>query len=368
MPFVTEKKPYIIAEIGSSHLGSIQKAQKLIETAAKCGADCVKFQIIYADELLHPNTGFVNLPTGNIRLYDRFKELEVDFSFYKQCKIACDTLQIDFAASPFGIKSFAQLLTLEPALIKIASPELNHTPLLEYIVKNFPRKETPLILSSGVSKIQDIEKALSITKKIKHRALLHCVTSYPAPEIDYNLKILPSLSSIFDINIGISDHTLHPYLIPVLSCAYGSKIIEKHICLEKDGDGLDDPVALNPKDFLTMIKKIHEAILFLPQDIILHLKKEFGSDLIDKIAGNGKKILAPSEKENYNKTNRSIHFMRQMKAGEKITEKDIAVLRTEKVLTCGLHPDFYTTVLNQHLVRDALNGEGLQWCHLLKNL
>ncbi|MGL4981899.1 MAG: N-acetylneuraminate synthase family protein [Treponemataceae bacterium] len=362
---ISSQNPYIIAEIGTAHLGSLEKAKKLIAAAAESGADCVKFQIVYADEILHPQTGFVALPTGNIRLYDRFKELEVDFSFYEECKRLCDEHSIDFAASPFGIRSYTQLVSLQPALVKIASPELNHIPLLEYIAQTEQQKTLPLFLSSGVSKLKDIEAALDILSPVENLALLHCVTSYPAPETDYNLKILPNLSRIFGISVGVSDHSLHPYLIPVLSVMQGGTIIEKHICLSKMDDGLDDPVAITPKDFSLMVKIIRSTTAMTTADILNMLKTEFTERYIDQILGSGRKILAPSERENYERTNRSIHFLRDMTVGETITEKDISVLRTEKLLTVGLHPKYYSKIMGKTIVRDAKDGEGVQWEHLI---
>ena len=180
----------IIAEIGTGHGGNIGKAKDLIDAAAESGADCAKFQIVYADEILHPDTGFVNLPGGKIRLYDRFRELEVKADFYAEIAAYCEKKGLIFLASPFGLKSLSELEALNPPCIKIASPELNHFPLLRATAAT----RRPIVLSSGVSRLGDIERALESTADTPERVLLHCDTSYPAPEEEYNLSVLESLS------------------------------------------------------------------------------------------------------------------------------------------------------------------------------
>lgn len=360
--------PFIIAEVGTAHGGSFEEAQKLIDAAAAAGADCVKFQIVYAEEILHPETGFVDLPGGKIRLYDRFKELEVPKNFFYKCKDYCQTCGVGFCASPFGIESFNDLMAMRPFAVKIASPELNHTPLLSHIASHCG--ETPLILSSGVSKLKDIEKALETIEAAQHGrnkseiALLHCVTSYPAPATDYNLRLLENLSAIFGISCGVSDHSLDPILVPVLATASGACIIEKHICLDKNAGGLDDPVALPPDDFEKMVKAVRKAENMPKSEVILELSERFGSETVSKCLGDGIKRLAKSEEANYTRTNRSIHFLRDMQQGQKITSDDVAILRTEKVLEPGIEPHYIDQVIGSFLTKDAKAGEGLNWKHL----
>lgn len=356
----------IIAEIGTSHGGSLEKAKKLIDCAVENGADWVKFQWVYADEILHPNTGFVKLPTGNIRLYDRFKELEVEPSFFEECAKYTHEKGAKFTCSPFGIRSLEELMKINPDAIKIASPELNHIPLLKKLAEIRKTKNIPVIISSGVSKLCDIEKALEILGR-ENITLLHCITFYPAPEEEYNLNLIPNLSKIFGVNVGVSDHSLDPILVPSIACALGATMIEKHITLSKGTDGLDDPVALNGEQFGFMSHSIHQCEAVFRQygenakDYILNQLKGEYEERIDKILGDGVKKLSESESVNYGRTNRSLHFMRSMKKGEKITEKDIGVLRTEKVLSVGLHPEFFDNVIGATLVRDVEDGSGVLW-------
>lgn len=370
---------FIIAEIGTSHEGSLKKAKQLVDCAVESGADAVKFQWVYADEILHPDTGFVKLPTGNIRLYDRFKQLECDSSFYAEMLDYAHSKNVKFVCSPFGVKSLCELLRINPDYVKIASPELNHFPMLEYLAeyratqKKNGKNPVPVIVSSGVSKLKDIEEALSIlgTENI---SLLHCITSYPAPESEYNLKLITNLKNIFGVETGVSDHSLDPMLVPVLSVVCGGTVIEKHITLSRQTSGLDDPVALEGEQFALMVHSVHQTEALLNrygkekgwEIAFSQLKESFAPEKIISCLGDGIKKLAPAEEQNYGRTNRSLHFMRALKKGEKITLSDIGVLRTEKVLTPGISPEFLSLVVGSILTKDVENGSGVQFEDFIK--
>jgi len=368
----------IIAEIGTSHEGSIVKARELVDAASEAGADCIKFQWVYADELLHPDTGFVKLPTGNIPLYQRFKQLECDFDFYKQLLDYSHSKGCSFCCSPFGLRSLKELLSLEPDYVKIASPELNYIQLLTFLAdyrnkqQERGEKPVPVILSSGVSKLKDIEKALDITGT-EAVGLLHCITSYPAPEEEYNLSLITNLKNIFGIEAGVSDHSLSPILVPALSIACGGNLIEKHITLSKKTSGLDDPVALEPEDFALMVHVVHQSQVTIKhygpelgrKRIIEQIGEEFGAEKVEAVLGSGIKSLAPAEKDNYGRTNRSLHFLHAMKKGDFVKAEDIGILRTEKILTPGIAPDFYDEIIGGKLVCDVESGSGVQWSNFI---
>ena len=367
---MTQSNVNIIAEIGTSHEGSIEKARELVDAAAWAGADTIKFQWVYADEILHPDTGFVKLPTGNIRLYDRFKQLECPVSFYREMVDYVHSKGCKFCCSPFGLRSLAELLELKPDYVKVASPELNHFPMLKALAQYREKvgaAEVPVILSSGVSKLEDIKNAVDIVGT-DNVSLLHCITSYPAPENEYNLKVIKTLASQFEIECGVSDHSLDPVLVPVLSVACGGTVIEKHITLSRETMGLDDPVALEPEQFALMVHTVHQTEATFRhygsevgmERTIEQLGEQFGKERVTAVLGDGVKRLAPAEEANYGRTNRSLHFMRDMKKGEVIGEGDVAVLRTEKVLTPGLTPDWLDKVVGAKLARDVTSGAGVQ--------
>lgn len=369
----------IIAEIGTSHEGDAEKAKRMIDECAESGADCAKFQWVYADEILHPKTGFVNLPTGKIPLYERFRQLECPVSFYKEMLDYTHSKGMKFCCSPFGLRSLKELLSLNPDYVKIASPELNHYPMLKGLAsyrleqKSRGEKPVPVILSSGVSKMEDIVKAVEILGK-EDVSLLHCITSYPAPETEYNLRIISTLKKKLGIEMGVSDHSLDPVLVPVLSVACGGTIIEKHITLSKKTKGLDDPVALEGEQFALMVHCVHQAEAALKRygekgfEYVTNQLSENagdgGKEKTEAILGDGIKRLAFSEEANYGRTNRSLHFMRDMKKGEVISEKDVAVLRTEKILTPGISPEYLEKVIGATMVTDAEDGEGVTFDYI----
>lgn len=370
--FVTENQIMeIIAEIGTSHGGDISKAKELIETAVGAGADWVKFQWVYAEEILHPQTGYVNLPTGRIRLFDRFRELEVGQKFFRECLEFTHSLGAKFMCTPFGVRSLCELMEIKPDAVKIASPELNHIPLLESLAEFRKSGKIQVVMSSGVSKLRDIEKAIEITGT-ENATLLHCITFYPAPEDEYNLSVIPNLSRIFGIPCGVSDHSLDPVLVPSLAAAVGATMIEKHITLSKETDGLDDPVALTGEQFALMNHCVRQCEAVIRQygenagDYIKkQLREEYGGR-IEKVLGSGTKRLAAAESANYGRTNRSLHFLRDMKSGERVAESDIGVLRTEKELLPGITPEFLGTVAGAILTRDVPSGKGVEFEDFMK--
>jgi len=370
----------IIAEIGTAHGSSLEKAKELIDGAAKAGADAVKFQWVYADEILHQNTGFVLLPGGKIPLYDRFRQLEVSADFFASARDYAHSKNMLFACSPFGVRSLKELIEIKPDIIKIASPELNHFPMLEALKSAIDNGlETPVVISSGVSKLGDIEKALDVldfdseSESAKQFTLLHCITSYPAPESEYNVRLVKTLKDIFGINTGISDHSLDPVLVPVLSTVMGGTCIEKHITLSKKTDGLDDPVALEIDEFSNMVYSVNQTKAILKRYgeeegariAIKQMQDLYGEEKVSAVLGSGVKRLAKSESANYGRTNRSLHFLHDMKKGEIIKESDISVLRTEKVLTPGLSPEYLSTVVGCVLTSDVSSGSGVEWGNLL---
>ena len=353
----------IIAELGTSHGADPVRAKELIEAAAEAGADCIKFQIVYAREILHANTGEVELPGGKIRLFDRFKELEVAPSFFAEMKEKVEEKGLIFLCTPFGLQSARELRELRPECVKIASPELNYSALIREIASY----NLPTLLSTGVSKLGDIEEALSIMDEnldIKENGrppvcLLHCVTAYPAPERDYNLRVLKSLASVFGVPMGVSDHSLDPSLVPALATAMGTAVIEKHFCISRSDNGLDDPIALPPEEFAQMVQAVRRAEKAGSDATIEAMCLEHGNDLVESVLGDGIKRLAPSEKANYTRTNRSIHALRDINEGETIERDMFACLRTEKILTPGLSPYWEEQIIGLKARRFIPAGKGI---------
>ncbi len=345
------EKTFVIAEIGTAHNGDIHKATELIHAARDAGADCVKFQYVIAKEIIHPLTGNVSLPGGSIPLYDKFKALERNPDFYAKLKKETEKSGLTFLCTPFGLRSAEILQEMKVDAIKIASPELNHYPLLDSI------QDYPLIISTGVSTLGDIDRALSHCPD--ETAILHCITAYPAPETEYNLKVLPNLQHIFNKPVGISDHSLDPVLVPALAASMKAYAIEKHITLSNKGTGLDDPIALSPRNFSLMCRNIREAEKGGYNETLEKMIYMFGAEKVFTTLGNGKKELAPCERKNYKTTNRSIMAIDTIKKGTPFSYKNIALLRSEKSLSPGLNPDFLDLILHKSAALDIENGRGI---------
>lgn len=352
--------PEVIAEAGTSHGGDLGRARELIQAAAEGGAQTVKFQYVLAREIIHPLTGEVPLPGGSLSLYERFEALERPPEFYAALKEACEKQKVRFLCTPFGPESLARLREIGLERIKIASPELNHLPLLEEAAA----AGLPLLLSTGVSRLTDIEEAFTRVPRGKV-TLFHCITSYPAPEEEYNLRLIPALSQIFGCPVGISDHSRDPLLVPLTAAALGATAIEKHITLSRRDSGLDDPIALEPKELAALTAELARHGGEEPAKLLSGLEKEWGRDRIHKLLGTGRKELAPSERPHYGRTNRSLHIMQDLPAGHRLRPEDVALLRTEKVLRPGLHPRYLPLVLGKFLSRAVPAGEGLLWEDLL---
>lgn len=346
----------VVAELGTGHLGSLVRARELVEAAADSGADCAKFQLVYADEILHPRSGAVDLPTGRVELYRQFRDLERPAEFYADLKRCTEARGLLFLCSPFGVRSARELRAMGVAALKIASPELNHFPLLAEVAG----WGLPLFVSSGVSTLGDIERALDLVGRAR-TVLLHCITAYPAPEDEYNVALLASLAAVFGVEVGLSDHSLDPVLVPALAVLHGARVVEKHFTLSRSGEGLDDPIALEPAAFARMVAAIRAVEAAGPADALSRLEHEYGAARVRAVIGTGVKELAPSERANYRRTNRSIHAIAAIAAGEVIGPDRVAVLRTEKVLRPGLGPEFLPFVVGRRAAHDIPAGEGVGW-------
>jgi sialic acid synthase SpsE len=316
--------------------------------------------MVYADEILHPNTGEVPLPGGRVRLYDRFKQLEMPVDFFAEMKERGEKKGLLFLCTPFGIQSARDVRALNPAALKIASPELNYTALLREIASY----NLPVFLSSGVSKLSDIEEALSALSNAPV-CLLHCVTAYPAPPREYNLRALRSLSAVFGVPTGVSDHSMDAALVPSVAAAVGAAAIEKHFCLSRKDSGLDDPIALDPNDFAVMVKAVREtegaAAERGTRAALEEIKRERGEDMVEAVLGDGVKRLASSEEANYTRTNRSLHALCDIREGEIIARDMIACLRSEKALRPGLPPSWEEKIIGRRARAFIPAGEGVRF-------
>ena len=355
---------FIIAEAGTSHQGNLENAFKIIKAVKKTGADCIKFQYIIANEIVHPRSGLISLPGGKTDLYKKFLQLERNIEFYSQLKTMAESEGLSFLCTPFGIRSARALQDLKVKLYKIASPEVNHLFLLQEIA----RYKLPVLLSCGVSLLSDIERALTILDN-NIVTLLHCITQYPSPEEQYNLNILPHLSCLFGVSVGVSDHTLDVSLIPEIAVALGAVVIEKHFTLKQENGGLDDLIALEPDQFSYLgnqVREVEETRNRMDTIKAINIiEQKHGIDRVKAVLGTGEKLLAKAEETNYKTSNRSLLFIRDAEAGATLSENLVAPLRSEKNLKPGLSPFHWPTVKGHKINKMVKSGEALQWNHLI---
>ena len=298
--FDNPKHVFIIAEAGSnwksnSRKKDLMKAKKLIDVAAECGANAVKFQTYSSESVYIPNAGKSKyLTKSGIKksINEIFKEFSMPHEMLKQLQNYCHKKKILFMSTPFSIKD-AKAVDPYVEIHKIASYELNHVPLLKYVAKT----KKPVLISTGASNIDEVDFALSVLKKYgaKKIGIMQCTAKYPAPINSLNLSVIPMLKLRYRLPVGLSDHSIDPVLAPLIAYGSGATIIEKHFTLNKNDNGPDHFFALNPTELRTMVSSIRYA---------------------EKTYGSGEKTILPEEKELRKFAVRAIHAIKNIEKGE----------------------------------------------------
>ena len=308
---VNINKTFIIAEAGVNHNGSLKKALKLIDVAVAAGANAIKFQTFRAENLA---TDFA--PKAD---YQKFKSLKKETQFqmlknleftdfmHKTCLKECKRKKIIFISSAFDIESLNYLKNLKLSYFKVPSGEITNIPYLKVLGK-FKKK---IILSTGMSSISEIKKALKIlitngTKK-NNITLMQCTSAYPAPYEEINLNTIDTLKRIFKLSIGFSDHSLGVQA-SIAATALGAKIIEKHLTLSKKLKGPDHKASLDPKEFKFMVQSIR---------------------IVEKTLGDKIKKITKSEKKNIKIIRKSIVAKKNIKRGDKFSKENITTKRPQ---------------------------------------
>lgn len=252
-------KPFIIAEIGTN-FKNIQEAKKMILISSQSGADAVKFQTYKAETLAIPDATFPDDSGKIISQYDYFKKTELSeknhyilFKYAKKHKIL-------FISTPSSKEDVDFLDSLGVPAFKTGSDDLTNLSLLKYIAE----KKKPMIISTGMSTIQDIKKSIDIIRKTGNNKIifLHCTVGYPAKFEDVNIRSIKVLQKKFNYPIGFSDHTFG-FIAPILATSFGSCIIEKHVSIDKSRGGPDNDVAIDIRHLKHMIKAINKAYVSL---------------------------------------------------------------------------------------------------------
>ena len=324
------KKTLIIAEAGVNHNGDLELAKKLIETAALAGADLVKFQTFSADRQVTraaSKAHYQALTTDNRESqHAMLKRLELSEAMHTELIAHCKTCGIGFFSTAFDIESIDFLLNLGQSTFKIPSGEINNLPYFRHIGS----LQKPLIMSTGMSTLGDIESALDVLElsgTVRSQiTVLHCTTEYPTPMAEVNLRAMQSIASAFNVAVGYSDHS-SGIEVAIAAVAMGATVIEKHFTLDRNLPGPDHQASLEPDELRAMVSAIRNIELAL---------------------GNGIKSMTPSETKNKPIARKSIVASQAIRRGAPFTQDNI----TAKRPGTGISPMHWDAVLGRLAQRD----------------
>ena len=257
---IQNNEMYIIAEMSANHGGKIENAFRIIEEAAKAGADCVKIQTYTADTLTINCTDDPYVIKGGLwdgyNYYQLYKAAYTPWEWQKALKEKCEEVGVDFLSTPFDNTAVDFLENLGVEFYKIASFELVDIPLIEYVAS----KGKPIVLSCGMGSVEEIGEALEACKRQNNEnvILLKCCSQYPAQYEDMNVSVIPDMIKRFNKPVGLSDHSFGS-LAPVVAVAMGAQVIEKHVCLNKEIESADAGFSMTMDEFAQMVKDVRNA-------------------------------------------------------------------------------------------------------------
>jgi len=334
------KKVFIIAELSANHNGDKQIALDTVKAAKKAGADAIKLQTYTPDTItIDCDNKYFQIKDGTIwdgkTLYELYTEAFTPWEWHEELfKVARNEGLICFS-TPFDRKAVDLLEKLNTPAYKIASFEIQDIPLIKYAAS----KRKPIILSTGIATEEDIQLAVDTCRKAGNTniILLKCTSSYPAPIELANLKTMVDMKNRFDVEVGLSDHTIGN-TVPVVATALGAKVIEKHLILDKSIGGPDANFSLDVDEFNDLVESVRKA---------------------EKALGNITYEI-PQRVKKSTKFARSLFVVKDIKKGQKFTEENIRSIRPGY----GLHPKYYERVLGNRARQDLKRGIPLKKNHL----
>jgi len=335
-----ENRIYIIAEAGVNHNGDIDLAKKLIDAGKAAGVDCVKFQTWKTEALLTadaPKANYQIENDGEGSQFEMLKKLELSYNDFKELQAYSKQVGVDFLSTPDEQESLNFLIDeLNLPLIKVGSGEINN---LLYL-KQIARKKRPVILSTGMCNLADVERAYLtlIENGAPEVSILHCTSEYPAPLETVNLKAMDTLQDAFKVTIGYSDHT-DGIAISLAAAARGARIIEKHFTLDKNMEGPDHKASLDPQELKALVDGIRAIELSL---------------------GDGVKRIQEVEKATQLVVKKGIYAKLDLKAGELITEEHLVGKRP--VAELGMEE--YESILGKRLTVDVKKDMAISRKHI----
>jgi pseudaminic acid synthase len=325
---------YIIAEMSANHAGSKKRALQIIRAAKEAGADCVKVQT-YTPETMTFNSDkkWFQIDKGTWEgenLYNLYQKAYTPWEWQEDLKKEAEKSGIDFFSTPYEKTAVDFLEDLGVEFYKVASFSITNLPFLKYLAK----KNKPIIMSTGMATLGEIEEAVNVIKENSNEnlALLNCSSAYPSVPNDMNLKKIKHLHDTFNLPVGLSDHSLGS-VAAIASIAMGGKIIEKHFCLSRDIENPDSSFSMEPAEFKKMVADIRAT---------------------ERAIGNIDYSISEKEQES-RRFRRSIFAVEDIKAGEKLTEDNIRIIRPGY----GLKPKKWEKVLNKKALKDIEKGTPL---------
>ncbi|MDA0849243.1 MAG: N-acetylneuraminate synthase [Verrucomicrobia bacterium] len=299
----------VIAEAGVNHNGSLEMAFELIDAASDAGADVVKFQTFKAENLVTQSAAKADYQLGTTDVketqFEMIKKLELSYDMHLKLISKCKEKGIRFSSTGFDSSSVDLLIDLGVDFIKVPSGEITNLPYLRHVGS----KGLPIILSTGMSTMQEVKVALRLLDQAGSKKsdikVLHCNTEYPTVMEDVNLRAMLAMRDELEINIGYSDHTLG-IEVPIAAVALGATVIEKHFTLDRTMEGPDHASSLEPDELMQMVYSIRN---------------------IEKAMGDGLKMPSKSERDNIRIVRKSIVASKNIKVGEKFTEDNLDVKR-----------------------------------------
>ncbi|WBA07891.1 pseudaminic acid synthase [Salinivibrio kushneri] len=332
--------PYIIAELSANHNGDINRAFQIMEEAKKAGADAIKLQTYTHDTItLDCDSDDFQIHGGlwdGQTLYELYKGAHMPWDWHKPLFEKAKELDITIFSSPFDFTAVDLLEELDAPAYKIASFEVIDLPL----IKRVAQTGKPMIISTGMANEQEIADAIKTAKDngCQELVVLHCVSGYPAPAEQYNLRTIADMAERFDVLSGLSDHTIDN-ATAVTSVALGACLIEKHVTLDRNGGGADDSFSLEPAELAALCRDTTTAWQAL---------------------GNVNYERTEAEKGNV-KFRRSLYAVKDIKEGERITPENVRSVRPG----FGLMPKYYDSVLERTASKYISKGTAISW-ELLK--
>lgn len=336
----TKHPPYIIAEMSANHNGSLDRALAIIKAAKDAGADAIKLQTYTADSMTlnvdHPRFRVKgNNPWDGEHLYDLYAKASTPWEWHSDLFAYGKELGIAVFSSPFDGAAVDLLKALDAPAYKIASFELVDLELIKLCAET----GRPLIMSTGMASIVEISEAVQAAKDAgaKDIILLKCTSAYPAPPEDINLATIPHLAQAFGVQAGLSDHTMGVG-VSVAATVLGATVIEKHFTLARSDGGVDSTFSLEPLELAQLVSETRNAHAALGR--VCYVQGDIETS--------------------FKKYRRSLFFVRDMAAGQKITKEDVRALRPGD----GLAPKFITSVIGRTTSSDIAKGTPVSWENL----